>query len=109
MKSPRQAFRPALLGATAAARAALAEQVYASADVKAALAATAAKGAASGVVITPRAVDLRHTPAAERLIAWLRKEGLQVDWQRRPDPERTSSYGDDYWDLVVSWDGPAGG
>lgn len=105
MKSPVAPFRPALERTMKEARETLAAEIYASAAIKETLSREAGKGLSSAVITTAYAVDLRETPAAETLTAWLKKQGLRADWSRRTDPQKTNAIQGDFWDLVVSWDG----
>lgn len=95
-----QRFRPELERLMDEARAELAKARFDPVKVKGELSAAAQTGRCSCLLSVEGPVDLRQTPAALTLLAWMERENLRTEWLRRPIGDID---GDAAWDLLVSW------
>lgn len=100
MRSPVQRFRPELERLMGEARNSLAKARFEPVKVKGELSAAAQAGRCSCLLVVEGPIDLRQTPAALTLLAWMAREGLRTEWLRRPIGDVD---GDAAWDLLVSW------
>ncbi|MBB3938051.1 hypothetical protein [Aureimonas phyllosphaerae] len=105
MKSPKQPMKAILAAATQEALEGMAETLFAALAVKQALTTAAGRGLHEWTLAAPGPVNLRHTQAAIRLMAWLDNEQLDYDWQPRVIPATTPGTGGTAHDLLIRWDG----
>lgn len=84
---------------TREARKGMAEKLFSSAAIEAAMS-EAAKAGHTKVMIEPTPpVDLKDTPAATAACEYLKAAGFEVKWERKGRPE----LGLEWWVLVVEW------
>ncbi|EAQ33473.1 hypothetical protein NB311A_09836 [Nitrobacter sp. Nb-311A] len=83
MKSPLAALLPELQRATQDGREQVAREHLAPARIRELVHEAALKGHCELRVALPNGIEVRDTDACEDFLTWVKREGLEVEWQSR--------------------------